>query len=362
MNKLKTIQLILLILLVAGINLKTTGQTTDKFIRVGDTTINLNDVDLEKGMKIKGKQFVKKGDDDSPMNYRTSFNVFTSPERDYYAIVFNTTNWYEGSYYSDINVELKYYNKHDEKLFKKRFDHLFVFNLYISASGETVICELINEDAEQVFLINKKGEVLKKYDNYYERLYAGPTHNCFLICNHNEYKGPNTYDNISANGDIEEVDFPPGHLTQIEFSPKEDYYLVYYKNEQLLYSCNNEFIWKKPTKDGIINFINDKSYLIHYYDSNYIVTKDLLSHETKFIVDSVIYNEKKFPIYFSDIIDGDFFVIGKNDSIFIYNFYNTDGRLLQVKTVPYIRVNGNPYRLSKINNGYKIKSWNQQKN
>jgi len=345
MNKLHYLLFALLItgLSVSGQTVKN-NQTTDKFIRVGDTTINLNDVDLEKGMKIKGKQFVKKGDDDSPMNYRTRFEVFVSPERDFYAVVSDTIKWYEGSYYSEAKSVLHYFNGNNKMLFNKSYMvYLGVFVYYISSGGETLVVSVTGEDRESLYILKSNGDIIKAYDGERD-VYIGPLHKHSFIREDYKREGPNIYDLIDKSGNIEEVVFPDGHLTGIKFSPHENYYLVLLDKHGLLYDINNNFIWKH---DYNINFwFDEKSYLIHNYQNNSIELRDLFNHKLIYSIDSVKYHDNYFPIYRWNIIDSNFYAIGRNDSIYIYNFYNADGAIIQTETVPVIK-RTKPYKVRK---------------
>jgi len=346
MKKLKTIKLLLLFLLTMGSILTSTGQTADRFIQVGDTTINLNDVDLEKGVKIKGKQFVKKTDDDRLMNYKTGFKVFTSPERDYYAVVLDTIFWREGSWMRATKTVLQYFNKKNELLFEKKFMGFGLFKCYISESNEVIVISLANEDYEGYELYKIDGTLIKKY-NTSKELYVGPMHRNFFICSVEGDSDSDFFDHIDESGNIEKVVFPQGFIKGIEFSPQENYYLVSLDDQQLLYDMNHKLIWKEPISAGFIYFLKDeRGYLLSEPSTNYIKIKDLFSHQLKYEVDSVIYKRNKIPIYRSFLLNGDFYVIGKNDSIYIYNFYNERGELLQTETVPVLR-KVKPYQVLK---------------
>ena len=347
-RNLRIIQFVLLFLFTAGSIHNATGQTADIFIQVGDTTINLNDVDLKKGMKIQGKQFVKKGDDGRIINYKTSFKVFASPERDFYAVVFNKTSGYKGSYYSGFNVELKYFNKNGELLFEKKFTGFSLYLCYISVNNKVVAFSRTNEDYEGYDFYKSDGTLIKEYSTS-AKLYVGPLHRNFFICNvMYNCNGANTFDHIDESGNIEEVVFPKGFFRGISFSPQENYYIVYLGDDILLYNINHELIWRIPKSNmGTVNITwDEKSYMIRNYRNKAIEIKNLFNHKLIYSIESVKYHDNYFPIYRWNIIDSNFYAIGRNDSIYIYNFYDADGAIIQTETVPVIK-RTKPYKVRK---------------
>jgi len=341
--------------LAFALQLSISAQNADRYVKVGDTTINLKDVDLEKGMKIKGKQFVRKTGDDRTMNYETSFKVFSSSKRDFYAIVFDTVKWFEGSWNRDIETDFQYYSKNGKLLFKKKFTGFSLYLCYISANNKVVAFSRSNEDYEGYDFYKSDGTLIKEYSTS-EKLYVGPLHRNFFICNVTyNCNGANTFDHIDKSGNIEEVVFPQGFFRGIKFSPQENYYIVSLDDQQLFYDKNNVFIWKQPINKGFIYFLKDeKSYLISEPSTNFIKIKDLFTHKLKHEIDSVIYEGNNIPIYRSFLLNGDFYVIGKKDSIYIYNFYNEKGELLQTKTVPVLR-KVKPYMVIKRDSKFIIK-------
>ncbi len=357
MNKLHYLLFALLItgLSVSGQTVKN-NQTTDKFIRVGDTTINLNDVDLEKGLVVKRLQYVRNcGEERVKQNYFVQIKLFTSPNRDNYALVLDTVSWLGESWNRDIETDFQYYNEHGKLLFEKKFIGFSLYLCYISANNKVVAFSRTNEDYEGYDFYKSDGTLIKEYSTS-EKLYVGPLHRNFFICNvMYDCNGANTFDHIDESGNIEEVVFPKGFFRGIKFSPQENYYIVSLDNQQLFYDINNVFIWKQPKDKGFIYFLKDeKSYLLSEPSTNYIKIKDLFTHQLKYKVDSVIYNGNKIPIYRSFLLNGDFYVIGKKDSIYIYNFYNERGELLQTETVPVLR-KVKPYKVLKKDGKFIIK-------
>lgn len=332
------------------------GQTPDKYVQVGDTTINLADVDLEKGLVVEGKQFTRNTGAKKIMNYYTKFKVFTSPNRDNYSIVIDTIKWFEGSRYGDQRTALQYYNEKEEMLFEKHFTALSLFISYISSSGEVVIVSLASEDYEGYNFYKSNGELIKKYSGDNRDPFIGPQHHHFFVRNNDEDKGPNTYDLIDKSGNIEEVVFPDGFLRGISFSPRENYYIVRIGSDRLLYSISNQLIWSIPKKNmGSINITwDEKKYMTRNYNNHAIEVKDLLSHELIYSIDSVEFGNEQLPIYSWNIIDSCFYAFAKKDSLRVYNFYNADGTIIQTETVPVIK-RVKPYKVIKRGGEFIIK-------
>ena len=321
--------------LIFALQLSISAQNSDRFVKVGDTTINLKNVDLEKGMNIKGKQFVKKTGDDRTMNYETSFKVFSSSKRDFYAIVFDTVKWFEGSSYGEYQAVLNYFNGNNEMLFKKTYTGLYLsaFVYYISSGGEILVVSVTGEDRESLYVLKSSGDTIKAYDGE-RNIHIGPLHKHSFIRDNYMYKGPNNYDFLDEHGNIKKIDFPDGFLAGIKFSPRENYYIVSLDDQQLLYDMNHKLIWKEPISKGFIYFLKDEEYyLINNPTTNALEIKGLFTHKTDRVIDNVQYHNDTIPIFRSYLVDGDFYVVGKKDSLYVYNFYNHKGELVQVETV-----------------------------
>jgi len=350
MNKLHYLLFALLItgLSVSGQTVKN-NQTTDKFIRVGDTTINLNDVDLEKGLVVKRLQYVRNcGEERVKQNYFVQIKLFTSPNRDNYALVLDTVSWLGESWNRDIETDFQYYNEHGKLLFEKKFTGFSLYLCYISANNKVVAFSRTNEDYEGYDFYKSDGTLIKEYSTS-EKLYVGPLHRNFFICNvMYDCNGANTFDHIDESGNIEEVVFPKGFFRGISFSPRENYYTVYLDDNILLYNINHELIWRIPKSNmGTVNITwDEKSYMIRNYRNKAIEIKNLFNHKLIYSIDSVKYHDNYFPIYRWNIIDSNFYAIGRNDSIYIYNFYNADGAIIQTETVPVIK-RTKPYKVRK---------------
>ena len=119
------------------------GQTPDKYVQIGDTTINLADVDLKKGMVAKIKEFSYNTSNNRKLNNYIKYKVFTSPKRENYVVILDTIQWFEGSRYREKKTVLQYFSKNNMMLFKKQFTGLDLFVSYISSSGEVVVTSQI---------------------------------------------------------------------------------------------------------------------------------------------------------------------------------------------------------------------------
>ncbi len=341
--------------LIFALQLSISAQNTGRYVKVGDTTINLKDVDLEKGLIVKTLQYVKNSGEGVNRNYFLQIELFTSPNRDSYALVLDSVSWLGESWNREIKTDFQYYSKNGKLLFKKKFTGFSLYLCYISANNQVVAFSRTNEDYEGYDFYKSDGTLIKEYSTS-EKLYVGPLHRNFFICNV-EYMcdSTNTFDHIDESGNIEEVVFPQGFFRGIKFSPQENYYIVSIDDQQLFYDKNNVLIWKQPKNKGFIYFLKDeKSYLISEPSTHFIKIKDLFTHKLKHVIDSVIYEGNKIPIYRSFLLNGDFYAIGKKDSIYIYNFYNENGELLQTETVPVLR-KVKPYMVIKRDDKFIIK-------
>ncbi|MCF6170907.1 MAG: hypothetical protein L3J31_02655 [Bacteroidales bacterium] len=321
------------------------GQGEGRFVTVGDTTINLADVDLEKGMVILRKKFIIDTATSGPTEYRVSIRVFSGTVSENYAMVYDTLWFLNRSKYNYYrSTSIQYYNGNKEMLFKKHYKY-FIDRLYISSSGEAVLFRLVSEDLAQVHLYTKNGALIKKYEDGYERLYVGLKHKYFFMCNHNDYQGPNIYDRIDKSGNIEEVIFPSGFFRGIKFSPKENFYLVLLDKDQLLYDINNNLMWRiEDYNSAIIISSDEKKYLTRNFSIGSIAVKDLFNHEIIYSINHVLLHNEQMAIYRWKVIDSNFYTIGKNKDFYVYNFYNQRGELLQTETTD-ININ---YRTNKI--------------
>lgn len=350
--KTKAISILLLGLFYINISLAQTHH--DKYIHVADTNINLANVDLEKGLVIQKKRFIKNTGAKRPINYYTKIKVFSSPNLNSYVLILDTLSWSEGSWDRDKQTVLQYFNENHELVFEKKFNVFYVSECYISASNEIIVTSKTNEDYEGYDFYKSDGTLIKKYSTD-EELYVGPMHRNFCIRTSDEKSKSNIYDHIDESGNINEMILPQGFLRGIKFSPQENYYLVSLDDQQLLYDKNNVLIWSKPKNEGFIYFLKDeKSYLLSEPLTNYIKIKDLLTHQLKCEIDSVSYKGDRVPIGTSFSLNGDFWVIGKKDSLYIYNFYNESGELLQTEAVPVTR-SVKPYTVIKKDGKFILK-------
>jgi hypothetical protein len=327
------------------------GQTPDKYVQIGDTTINLADVDLEKGMVVNKEKYSMDRGIYGEDNVNVKLKLFTSSNYKNYTIVHDTlfSVGFDGYQCSRIQ-----YYSNNSLLFDKYLNGFGVDLCYISSNGDIVITDLSCNDAgEFVHIYNLNGELIKKYNNQHGRFYIGRLHNYFFICNHSKYKGANTYDLIDKSGNIVEVVFPQGFLKGIEFSPNENYYLVRLNKDKLLYDINNNLIWKLENHSSINFWLDEKSYLTHNYQNNSIELKDLFNHKLIYSIDHVTFKDELLPIYRWNIIDSCFYAIGKRDSIYVYNFYNANGLIIQTETVPVIK-RTKPYTVTKKSGEFMI--------
>lgn len=330
MNKLIIIGIVLMYFAINH----TIAQSSDRFVTIGDTSINLADVDLEKGNLFHTSEMKFSGKNNESNSVHLDMTLFSSPNSDFYAISDDSVKFSKNNIDGIASSSLKYYDKDGNVLFNKYFNDKQIFSCYISSNGESVIIELINMDEHAVHLYDITGNLVKSYGNQYERFYVGSNHNYFMICNHDNYKGPNTYDLIDKSGEIIELTFPQGHLKSINFSPRESYYIVFLNESQILYDLSNELMWEVPISKGIINILYDeKKYIINDINTNSIKIKDLFNHNLIYSIPQVTYNNESFTIFRCFVIDSNFYIIGKDTGAYIYNFFNIQGELLQTEVV-----------------------------
>lgn len=351
MNRFK----VLVAVLILFFTISAISQSESRYVTVGDTSINLADVDLEKGMEILKKEFRVDTAISSPTKYLVTVRVFSGTVSENYAVVYDTIKFFNKSKYGSHYSCVKYYDEKNTMLFEKYYNNLRVSHLYISSSGEVVVIEVGNIDTLDVWFYSGDGEPIKKYPNHYERLYSGSKNNYFIISTSNELRGANNFDCIDKSGKIEKVSFDLGFFKGIKFSPEEGYYLVRLDKDQILYDRHHTQIWKLPVNKGFIAFLDDNKYSLYHPPIKSIEIKEILTHKLKYVIDSVFYNSHSLPIYGNNSIDGTVYVFGISDSLFIYNFYNSNGELLQTKTAPFIRVVGSPYKVIKAGDEFLIK-------
>ncbi len=334
--KTKTISILIMGLLYINISLAQTHH--DKYIHVADTIVNLADVDLEKGIVIQEKQFIKNTGVKRSINYYTRIKLFSSLNSNSYVLILDTISWSEGSWERDKQTVLQYFNENNELFFEKKFMGFELFKCYISASNEIIVISKVNEDYEGYDFYKSDGTLIKKYSTA-EKLYVGPMHRNFFMRTSDESSKFNIFDHIDESGNINEMILPQGFLKGIEFSPHENYYNVSLDDDMLLYNINHKLIWRIPKDNmGAVNITwDEKMYMIYNYTNKAIEVKDLFNHKLIYSIDEVYYKNVTYPINRWDIIDSCFYTIGKTDSIYIYNFYNQNGKIIKVQTVPYVK-------------------------
>ncbi|MCB2207101.1 MAG: hypothetical protein KQH67_02285 [Bacteroidetes bacterium] len=339
------------------------GQTPDKYVQVGDTTINLADVEyyVEPGDISKNvgyvfehkKQLIVNTYNDSSI-VETEKTLFISPGKEYYAIVIDSMQYGIRTFGAGYNTHLYYYDKNGTELFNKRIVDGNTGRLYISLTGHVILIDVGSENLEELYVYTKNGELLRTYNRSFARIFSSRQHKYFFIKTNIDDMPPKTCDLIHSDGTIDEVAFPAGYLGFIKFSPAENFYVVQSNKGQLLYDINHHLIWKLENQSGIIICSDEKSYMTNNYQNNSIELRDLFNHQLIYSIDHVTYGNVQLPIYGWDVIDSNFYTIGRNDSAYIYNFYNVDGAIMQTEMVPVIK-RTKPYKVIRGEEKFIIK-------
>ncbi len=329
MKRLKTIQLILLILLVAGINLKTTGQTTDKFIRVGDTTINLNDVDLEKGMVIN-KDVLSSKDNETVMVGKEVFRNFNNLN---YLVVEDSSvfSGYVGTY----KTTFSYYKSDGTLLFQKYFDNLNVSRVFILKEGNKVILELGSEAEIKFIIFDDNGNALKEIDNKEVYIYSDSQNKSVVLQPDGK---EDELQIVNANTDQINVLKFPDRVWLKNFSPDGAYFTVRCQDSIKVYTQYGEYLWGiKYDNQNVYVFSNGRRYYIfHPYPKGTVEVKEAISNELLYKVTGVFYKSNKYPVYKCGVVNNSDIIWVSNyiGKIQVFNFIDEYGKIINDFTLP----------------------------
>ncbi len=306
------------------------GQTTDKYVRIADTTVNLADVDLEKGLvleKVESKEIIKGEYLDNEKK------IYKDYDNQYYMVV-QDSGFYSG--YSGVyKSRFSYFKSDGTKIFSKQFERLNTGRVFIMKGGNKVFVELGSEDEIKFILYDIKGDILKEIDNQ----------EVFILTDN---KNETIY--IQPDGNNDELQIINSNIDQIKilkfpdrvwlknFSPDGKFFTARCLDSLMVYNRYGDFQWGlKYKKQNIYVFANGRKYFEEYpFPIGIMEIKETDTHKTLYVIDGVYFKDKKYPIYKSGVVANSeiIWVSYYVDKLQVFNFINEKGQIINDYTLP----------------------------
>lgn len=318
----------LLFLLCLATN-QSVAQNSDRFVKVGDTTVNLRDVDVEKGLVIK--KHISQTDEGESIEYEKK--LFKCPDNLYYMVV-NDSSFYSG-YAGVYKTQFSYHRADGTELFSKHFNRIGLSRVFILKDGNRIIVELGSEDEAKLIIFNNKGSILREIDNK----------DVYILVD-DEFK--TAY--LQPDGHYDELQIINSNSRQAtilkfqdrvwlkNFSPKGEYFTARCLDSLMVFDRYGNYQWGlKYEKQIIYIFSNGKRYYVKYpFPIGKLEVKDAADHSLLYSINRVYYNGKDYPVYKSGVVNNTevIWVSYSVGSIQAFNFIDNNGNIVNIDTVP----------------------------
>jgi len=339
--------IIALIVLLSLSVYQSVAQSTDRFVKVGDTTVNLRDVDLEKGLVIK--KHISQTDEGESIEYEKK--LFKCPDNLYYMVV-NDSSFYSG-YTGVYETQFSYHRADGTELFSKSFNDLGVSNVSISKEGKGLFIKLGSENEIKFLLLNADGKLLKEIKNNEVYLTPDNDHTTFYL---QEAGKKNKLQLLNIDTGIEKLLVFKTRVYLRNISPSGNYFTSRSGDSLLVYDRYGNYQWGiKHEKQNIYIFSNGKRYYIkHPFPIGKLEVKDAADHSLLYSINRVYYNGKDYPVYKSGVVNNTevIWVSYYVGSIQAFNFIDNNGNIVNIDTVPS-NIGTNQITFTENNNHFK---------
>jgi len=323
-NKMSIILAIVLFSLVQSI-----GQNSQKFIKVGDREIELQNIDLEKGLLIDSHESIPDSLGRLCTFEQKAYRNFSGKN---YAIAWDTAT-YQG-YGSSNNSTFSFFSDDGKCLFSKAFKGVNIGSVDISNNGKRIIVHVGSVDEISTYLFDSKGDIITEYINIDLSIAYDKRKEVFYLQFDDH---PNEIKILNTENDSEKHLVYNTRASKSGMSPSNSFFNVKANDSVLIYDKYGNYQWGLPyEKKGINIFSNGEKYIEKDpYPIGKLEVRQSNNHQLLYRIDCVVYKDKIYPVYKSYIVDNTDVIWVSNyiGKLQVFNFINSDGEIINVDTV-----------------------------
>gem|GEM_PF-2960817 len=325
--KIKKISIILAIVLFSLV--QSMGQCSQKLITVGDREIELQNIDLKKGLLIESHKSVPDSVGRLCTFEQKAYRNFSGNN---YAIAWDTAT-YQG-YGSAYHSAFSYFSSDGKCLFSKAFKGVNIGSVDISDNGKRIIVHVGSVDEISTYLFDSKGDIITEYINIDLSIAYDKRKEVFYLQFDDH---PNEIKILNTENDSEKHLVYNTRASKSGMSPSNKYFIIRANDSLLVFDKYGTYQWGLPyeNKDIYLFSNGDKYVEINPYPIGKLEVRQSNNHQLLYRIDGVVYNNKSYPVYKSYVIDNTdvIWVSYYIDKLQVFNFIDSNGKIINMDTI-----------------------------